>query len=116
LAQIRKGANMHIADCFKMEYRMVRQFLSTPDFIEGCSAKLVHKKDPVWNPTMDQISVLTPQIMEQLFFCKKSDLKDLELSNKLTYYDYPHRTLSGLPTDRDVKRVVAGKILLISTS
>lgn len=30
LAHVRKGSKMGIADCFKMEYRMVAQFLVTP--------------------------------------------------------------------------------------
>ncbi|KAJ3335871.1 hypothetical protein HDU91_001993, partial [Kappamyces sp. JEL0680] len=109
LSQLRRGAKMHIADCFKMEYRMVRQFLSTPDFIEGCSAKLVHKTMPVWNPSIADMGVITPAVVDNLFFAKKQDLPDLELYNRVSYYDYPHRTLSGLPTDRDVRRVVAGE-------
>lgn len=38
-----------------------------------------------------------------------SPKQELELMNQFTYYDYPHRPLSNLPTDRDVKRVVEGK-------
>ena len=32
----------------------------------------------------------------------------LEFLNSYTYYNYPHRTLSGLPTDRDVELVISG--------
>ena len=100
---------MHIADCFKMEYRMVKQFLSTPDFIEGVSAKLIEKRDPVWLPSLEEMSLLTPGVVDAKFFEKSPSQKDLELYNRFSYYDYPHRTLSGLPTDKDVRRVLMGE-------
>jgi 3-hydroxyisobutyryl-CoA hydrolase len=87
---------------------MVRQFLSTPDFLEGVGAKLIEKREPVWSPTLQESSILTPSVIDEKFFGKKPDTPDLKLYNKFTYYDYPHRTLSGLPTDRDIRRVVAG--------
>lgn len=105
---------MHIADCFQMEYRMVSQFLATPDFLEGVTAKLIEKRDPKWNPSMEDLSSLSRGVIEKLFFERKPSLAPLSLFNTLSYYDYPHRTLSGLPTDRDIKRVVAGNHYLNS--
>jgi len=110
LAQLRRGARMHIAECFQMEYRMVRQFLSTPDFIEGVTAKLVEKRKCTWSPSIEDMSKITPNVIQKLFMDKKKGFQDLALYNRLSYYDYPHRTLSGLPTDRDVQRVVAGTL------
>jgi 3-hydroxyisobutyryl-CoA hydrolase len=109
LEQLRRGAKMHLSDCFKMEYRMVRQFLSTPDFIEGVSAKLLEKREPVWTPSLTDMSLITPAVVDLKFFEKKVNMKDLELYNRISYYDYPHRTLSGLPTDKDVQRVLMGE-------
>ncbi|KAI8925379.1 ClpP/crotonase-like domain-containing protein [Entophlyctis helioformis] len=108
LAQLRKGATKHISDCFKMEYRMVRQFLSGHDFIEGVTAKLIDKpaRSPVWSPAMTHITDISAGQIEKEYF--GADGRELQLLNRLSYYDYPHRTLSGLPTDRDVRRVVFG--------
>jgi 3-hydroxyisobutyryl-CoA hydrolase len=109
LAQLRHGSRMDIASCFRMEYTMVKEFLSTPDFAEGVTAKLIEKRDdPVWNPSFENMAQLDQNEIEQRYFTPKPDTK-LKLLNRLSYYDYPHRTLSGLPTDRDVKRVVNGE-------
>ncbi|KAJ3319971.1 hypothetical protein HDV06_005789 [Boothiomyces sp. JEL0866] len=108
LAQLRRGARMHIADCFKMEYRLAQQFLVSPDFLEGVTAKLINKTAAAWNPSFDQLSSISEKEIDEKFFGER-DTPDLELYNRLSYYDYPHRTLSGLPTDRDVFRVVNGE-------
>lgn len=108
LAQLRRGSAMHIADCFKMEYRMTRQFLSTPDFVEGVTSKLIEKRATKWVPPMEDAASLTPDVIDSLFFSYKPEWKGLTLYNHLTYYDYPHRTLTGLPTMEDVHRVTQG--------
>lgn len=100
---------MHIADCFKMEYILVKNFLSCADFMEGVSAKLIEKRDPVWIPGFEDMSLLTPSVVDAKFFSKPKKLKNLELNNRFSYYDYPHRTLSGLPTDKDIFRVLQGE-------
>ncbi|KAI8910779.1 ClpP/crotonase-like domain-containing protein [Gorgonomyces haynaldii] len=110
LAQLRKGAKMTIADCFKMEHRLVSRVLEQPDFIEGVTAKLISKpaRDPVWKPQFKDLHLLTPNVIESMYFEPKETDPKLTLFNRLTYYDYPHRTLSGLPTDKDIRRVVEG--------
>jgi 3-hydroxyisobutyryl-CoA hydrolase len=108
LAQLRHGSKMDIASCFRMEFHMVNQFLSTPDFDEGVSAKLIEKRDPKWNPSFEDMGKITPQFIEDHYFTPPKNSK-LKLLNRLSYFDYPHRTLSGLPTDRDVRRVVNGE-------
>ena len=87
---------------------MVQEFLKTPDFLEGTAAKLIEKREPKWNPSIENHHSLTKEIVEGIYFTKKDSRKELNLYNKLTYYDYPHRTLSGLPTDRDLNRIVRG--------
>ena len=106
---MRKGAEMNIAECFKMEYRLVKQFFETPDFVEGVYAKLIDKREPKWSPTLKESVSLSNEMIDAMFFNKKKDDVPLELDNNLTFNDYPHRTLSGLPTDRDIKRVLAGE-------
>lgn len=68
---------------------------------------MIEKRDPVWKPSFEELSTITPAFVETNFFSEKAGPK-LKLLNRLSYYDYPHRTLSGLPTDRDVRRVING--------
>jgi 3-hydroxyisobutyryl-CoA hydrolase len=108
LAQLRHGSKLDIASCFRMEYEMVKEFLTTPDFAEGVIAKLIEKRDPQWNPPFENMSQIKQGDLEQRYFTPKKEDR-LKLLNRLSYYEYPHRTLSGLPTDRDVKRVINGE-------
>ncbi|KAJ3138812.1 hypothetical protein HK100_012208 [Physocladia obscura] len=120
LEQLRRGRKEDFATCFRMEYRMVQECLvvldssiqQTNDFFEGVTAKIVEKRQPVWSVAWDDISKLSKNDIITQFFTKRKVLPDslskielqIQLVNNLTYYEYPHRTLSGLPTDRDVKR------------
>ncbi|KAL2917801.1 3-hydroxyisobutyryl-CoA hydrolase [Polyrhizophydium stewartii] len=110
LAQLRKGATRHFAECFKMEYRIVRAALASHDFVEGVTAKLISKpaRTPDWKPDITQLASITPGSLETRYF--NSEGRDIQLYSDLSYYDYPHRTLSGLPTDRDIRRVVFGDV------
>ena len=103
---------MNILDCLKMEYRMVAQFLKTPDFLEGVTAKLIDKppRTAVWTPSLKDANVLTGPLLEKLFFEPNEETNKIKFYSRASYYDYPHRTLSGLPTDRDIKRVVDGDL------
>ncbi|KAJ2994890.1 hypothetical protein HDV02_001256 [Globomyces sp. JEL0801] len=109
LAQLRNGAQMDIAACLQMEANMVQQFLRTPDFFEGVTAKLINKsKDqPKWNPSFENINDIGPNEVQK-YFQNSAEKKVLKFYNNLTYFDYPHRTLSGLPTDRDIKQIITG--------
>ena len=107
LSQLRKGAKLDIARCLKMEYRMVQQFLNSPDFSEGVTAKLIEKRSPVWRPSIEELSSIKVEEIESKYF--KANGTSLNLLNRLSFYDYPSRTLSGLPTDRDIQRVVMGE-------
>jgi 3-hydroxyisobutyryl-CoA hydrolase len=108
LAQIRRGAELSIAECFQMEYSMVAQFLKTPDFIEGVDAKLISKpaRNPKWNPGRENMSILTDNVVDKLFFGWEQSKTPLQLYNRLSYHEYPHRTLSGLPGVRDIQRII----------
>ncbi|KAJ3147559.1 hypothetical protein HDU86_007957 [Geranomyces michiganensis] len=120
LEQLRRGRKQSFADCFQMEYNMVREFLSTPDFYEGVKAKLIDKppREPQWKPSWDEMSELTPTAIGTYFEPapnagnvpknSNSPARQLAFLNPLTYWDYPHRPMSGLPTIQDIKRVVEG--------
>ena len=51
LAQLQKGKELDLKNCFEMEYRMVSGCMRAPDFSEGVRALLVDRDNkPAWNP------------------------------------------------------------------
>lgn len=56
--QINMGADKTLADCMRMEYRILVRMLNGPDFYEGIRAVIVDKtNDPKWQPeTADELS------------------------------------------------------------
>ncbi|KAJ3107803.1 hypothetical protein HDU97_003151 [Phlyctochytrium planicorne] len=131
LKQLRKGRELHFAECLRMEYAMVQEFLRTPDFVEGVRSTLINRKKPVWSPSWEELSspLLSDSHIERAYFPPpkparntKSQSKQLagvnsrvpkpvlEFLHDATYYQYPHKTLSGLPTDRDIESVIQGRV------
>lgn len=82
----------------------------THDFEEGVTCKLMTKPatKPKWKPSFADINLLKKSVVSKLFFAYDEKHPSLELLSKLTYYDYPHRTLSSLPTSTDIQRIIAG--------
>ena len=51
LEQLRRGAGLGLADCFRMEYGLVQSCFAQGDFLEGVRALIVDKDNaPRWNP------------------------------------------------------------------
>jgi len=51
LEQLRRGTKLDLADCLRMEYRLVNQVLQAHDFYEGVRATLIDKDNqPKWQP------------------------------------------------------------------
>jgi hypothetical protein len=49
--QVKRGASLTLAECFKMEYRIVSRCLAADDFYEGVRALLIDKSQaPKWAP------------------------------------------------------------------
>ncbi|TPX61970.1 hypothetical protein SpCBS45565_g07134 [Spizellomyces sp. 'palustris'] len=121
LQQLRNGRKLDLASCFRMEYNMAREFLDTPDFYEGVRAKLIDKpsRTPKWQPPWEEMSQLSPSIVQRYFTQaapsprtvpkNRIPSEKLRFLTSLTYHDYPHRTLSGLPSVHDIHRVVIGE-------
>ena len=66
LEQIRRGAAMPLADCFRMELGMVRAALDHGDFAEGIRALIIDKDNmPRWNPA--RLEAVTPAMVERFF-------------------------------------------------
>ncbi|MBA2711286.1 MAG: enoyl-CoA hydratase/isomerase family protein [Tatlockia sp.] len=75
LAQIQKAKTLSLADCLKMDYRLVNHFMQDSDFYEGIRALLVDKdKSPKWQP--ESLSLIDDAKVQR-YFEKMTD--DLEL-------------------------------------
>lgn len=49
--QLKEGASLSLADCMRMEYRILVRMLQGHEFLEGIRAVIVDKtNDPIWDP------------------------------------------------------------------
>ncbi|XP_054723443.1 3-hydroxyisobutyryl-CoA hydrolase, mitochondrial-like, partial [Uloborus diversus] len=75
--QIKRGANMTLQDCLKMEYRMSQKFMQASDFHEGVRAVLIDKDNkPTWKPA--SLTEVTEDIVNSYFQQLPAD-KELKL-------------------------------------
>lgn len=105
LQQIRNGASLSLAQCFKMEYHLVQKFLQDHDFKEGVTATLVTREKPQWKPS--RLADVDDKKLKSNYFDSPSPLR-LELLSTRDYKNYPHRKYM-LPSEEDIKRVVTGE-------
>ncbi|GJJ68219.1 3-hydroxyisobutyryl-CoA hydrolase [Entomortierella parvispora] len=106
LQQIREGAHLGIADCFRMEHQLARECLYGNDFAEGVRALLIDKtNEPHWQPPTIE-AVDREQMLGQYF--RNESPVPLELSSTTTYNEYPYRRY-GLPTEDEIRSVVTGE-------
>ncbi|KAJ3035376.1 hypothetical protein HDV00_004020 [Rhizophlyctis rosea] len=111
LKQIQFGKGQDFARCFQIERYLAKRMLEIKtDFYEGVKAKLVEKRPAKWMPSWEEMGAMTPEVVNKFFFTiPAGERRELKLLNNTTYYNYPHRTLSGLPTYNDISRVVYGQ-------
>ena len=59
--QIKRGKDLSMADCMRMEYRILRRILPRTDFYEGIRAAIIDKDaKPSWDPaSLDDVDDLT---------------------------------------------------------
>ena len=51
LDMLRRGKDLSLADCFRMEYHLAKQWFAKGDFMEGVRALIIDKdKNPQWQP------------------------------------------------------------------
>ncbi|KAF8925618.1 hypothetical protein BGZ58_000644 [Dissophora ornata] len=106
LQQIREGGNLGIADCFRMEHQLARQFLHGHDFAEGVKALLIEKSlNPQWKPAT--IEDVDREQMLGVYFRNQAP-KPLSLSNTVSWREYPYRRY-GLPSENDIRMIVTGE-------
>ncbi len=66
LAMLRRAKQLSLADCFRMEYHLGKQWFAKGDFIEGVRALIIDKdKNPQWQPAT--IEELDPAKIDELF-------------------------------------------------
>ncbi|KAI8096289.1 ClpP/crotonase-like domain-containing protein [Halteromyces radiatus] len=106
LQQLRSGATLSIAQCFKMEYHLLQKFVSGHDMKEGVYKTLVHRGQPSeWEPaSLDQVD---DKKIKSDYFNAPSPLT-LQLLSTKDFKQYPHRKYM-LPTEEDIKQVVTGE-------
>lgn len=105
LQQLRNGATLSLAQCFKMEYHLVQKFLQAHDFKEGVTATLVTKQKPNWKPS--SLEKVDDVKIKQQYFDSPSPQR-LELLSNRDFKNYPYRKYM-LPSEEDIKRIVTGE-------
>ena len=103
LRQLYIGKNLKITDTFQREAHIAATFMEHPDFVNGVSAKLIHKpaSKPVWDPP--RIEDVTNEEVDR--FVSMSGKKKMEMLADGNYTNYPYRSL-GLPSEEEVREVV----------
>lgn len=77
MEQLRRGKELNLAECLKMELRICRTVMLNNDFYEGVRALLVDKDNqPAWIP--NQIQDVTDELV-QSFFDPMPEGKELEV-------------------------------------
>lgn len=122
-SMLRKSTDSTIADAFRTEYTIATNFLAHPDFAEGVTARLVRKCAPNWTPAA--LDDVTPDAVEAFFRLPPGvaylDLLPAPAASpaagnaaassadvaSASFTEYPHAGLTGLPTEREIKNVIA---------
>lgn len=111
LRQMRLGARWNTAETFNREYHIAAKFMRHPDFVNGVSARLIHKPATKarWEP--DTLERVSNDDVENFFKIDEGeDSLDL-LTQGLDYDRYPFERDLGLPREEHVEEVVKAKAL-----
>lgn len=103
LRQLRLGKGWAVSEAFQREYHIASRFMSHPDFVNGVSARLIHKPAtiPVWDPpTLEGV-----QNSDVEDFFSVQGARRMDLLSEGDYQEYPFGHLA-LPREEDVERLV----------
>jgi hypothetical protein len=79
LEQLRRGAKLPLAECFRMELNLVLAALEHGDFLEGVRAVIVEKDNqPRWRPA--RLAEVSPESIRR-FFAPRWKAADHPLAN-----------------------------------
>ncbi|KAL8669578.1 MAG: hypothetical protein Q9168_005833 [Polycauliona sp. 1 TL-2023] len=109
LRQMRLGARWNTAETFNREYHIAAKFMRHPDFVNGVSARLIHKPatKAKWEP--DTLEGVSNEDVEKFFKIDEGeDSLDL-LTQGLDYDRYPFEQTLGLPREEHVEQVIKAK-------
>lgn len=120
LRQLRLGRISDFATCFEREFQMAQRFMTKSDFDIGVTNKLIEKKKTIapWSVIFENMNDIKESDVDFYFptvKAEKGSKEALDLGSKITYWDYPHKSLSGLPTRQDLRRVISGKAQRLRT-
>ncbi|KAI8393877.1 ClpP/crotonase-like domain-containing protein [Radiomyces spectabilis] len=106
LEQMRTGANLGIAQCLKMEYKLMQQMTKEHDFTEGVTARLITRTEPKWNPS--RLSDITDASVKARFF-DKAPAMTLSFRSNQNFMMSPSRKYA-LPSEEDIRRIVTAEV------
>ncbi|KAL8786173.1 MAG: hypothetical protein Q9213_002943 [Squamulea squamosa] len=109
LRQMRLGTRWNTAETFNREYHIAAKFMRHPDFVNGVTARLIHKPatKAQWEPaTLEGVS---NDDVESFFRIEEGEDSLRLLTQGLDYDRYPFERDLGLPREEHVEQVVKGK-------
>lgn len=108
LRQMRVGLKWDTRETFRREYHIAAKFMSHPDFVNGVTARLLHKpaSKAEWNPS--RLEDVTNEQIDDFFSIEEGE-EGLELLTQgLDYSRAQYADFLGLPREEDVEKVVRG--------
>ncbi|KAI9015839.1 ClpP/crotonase-like domain-containing protein [Phycomyces nitens] len=105
LEQMRIGSTLGVAQCLKMEYKLLQTMANHHDFTEGVTARLINKTEPKWKPST--LAEVKESTIKTDFFETRTD-HNLTLLSQKSFSMHPFRKY-GLPSEEEIRRVIVGE-------
>ncbi|KAL8664630.1 MAG: hypothetical protein Q9202_002900 [Teloschistes flavicans] len=108
LRQMRVGAKWDTRETFRREYHLAAKFMSHPDFVNGVTARLLHKpaSKAEWNPP--RLEDVTNEQVDNFFSIEEGEEGLQLLTRGLDYSRFQYAGELGLPREEDVEKAVRG--------
>ncbi|KAL8692893.1 MAG: hypothetical protein Q9224_003869 [Gallowayella concinna] len=109
LRQMHLGLRWNTAETFNREYHIAAKFLQHPDFVNGVSARLIHKPatKAQWDPST--VEGVSNEAVESFFRVAEGEESLRLLTQGLDYDRYPYERDLGLPREEHIEQVVKDK-------